>query len=130
MPGSTAEEKFERGKVLFTELTGRDVSKLNMGFSAFNDTTFGHLFGDIWCRDGLSLFERSLLVNAALVALGKEDELASPHAGGLLHQGFTKAQYEEMCLHLAHYSGWPTAVGGRRALAEAIAQSKDSKARL
>ena len=47
-------------------------------------------------------------VNAALIALGKEDELISPHTPGLLKQGFTSEQFEEMCLHLAHYSGWPT----------------------
>jgi hypothetical protein len=49
-----------------------------------------------------------LQVNAALIALGKEDELISPHTPGLLKQGFTPEQFEEMCLHLAHYSGWPT----------------------
>ena len=59
-------------------------------------------------------------VNAALIAMGKEDELVSPHCGGFLHQGYSKAQFEEMCLHLAHYSGWPTAVGGRRALSAVL----------
>ena len=62
MPGRTEEEMFDRGKVLFTELTGKDVSNLSHGKSGFNDMTFGNLFGGIWCRDGLSLHERSLMV--------------------------------------------------------------------
>merc|ERR1719506_2396205 len=84
-----------------------------------NDVSYSQLFGDIWCRPQLSMFERSLAVNAALIALGKEQELGGVHTAGLLNCGFTEQQYEEMCMHLAHYSGWPTSVGGRRALAQA-----------
>lgn len=129
MPGQTTAELFERGKVLMKELTGNDNSKLKMGVTGFTDVTFANLFGDLWCRDGLSLFERSLLVNSALIALGKEEELAGAHAPGLLNQGFTQAQYEEVCLHLAHYSGWPSAVGGRRALTRAL-KAKQAKSKL
>merc|ERR1712029_1209497 len=113
--GRTFLEKFERGKALFTELNTRDASRLSPGRTGFNDVTFANLFGDIWCRPGLSLKERSFIVCSALIALGKEEELKI-HFPGLLNQGYTKAQLEEMCLHLAHYCGWPNCVGARRAL--------------
>merc|ERR1719456_721079 len=111
------------------ELTGQNMDKLKVGVTGFTDLTFANLFGDLWCREGLSLFERSLLVNSALVALGKEEELAGAHTNGLMRQGFTEGQYREMLTHLAHYSGWPTAVGGGRALARVNARAK-AKAKL
>jgi 4-carboxymuconolactone decarboxylase len=109
-------ERFQRGKLLMKTLTGRESYMNVVPDGGFLDVTFGNLFGDVWCRARLSIFERSSIVNAALMALGKEEELKSPHMHGFLHSGGTREQLEEMALHIAVYAGWPASIGASRAL--------------
>jgi len=106
-------ERFEQGRARFGELMGRDI-KSESGADEFMDVTFENLFGDIWNREGLSLRDRSMITCAALIALGKEEEL-KVHFRGLLNQGVTADEIDEMIIHLAHYGGWPNAVAARRA---------------
>lgn len=128
MSSTTAitEESFEAGKDLFKRLNGRDMSQLEYGKEAYWDVTFGHVFGSIWTRPGLSLRDRSFMVCAALIVMGKEEEL-KVHLPGLLHQGVTIDEIREMILHLAHYGGWPNAVAARRALKHTMAERKKAK---
>ncbi|MEN3973816.1 carboxymuconolactone decarboxylase family protein [Emcibacter sp. SYSU 3D8] len=81
------------------------------------EVTIDHLFGDIWTRPGLALRDRSLITCATLVALGKEAQL-KVHLKGLLNQGVSHEEVEEMMIHLAHYAGWPCAVNGIRVARE------------
>ena len=68
------------------------------------------LYGTIWSRtEQLSLQERSMITLTVLVALNRENELKS-HLRGAKNLGITKEKIEEMILHVAHYSGLPTAV--------------------
>ena len=68
------------------------------------------LYGTIWSRtDKLSLKERSMITLTVLVALNRENELKS-HLRGAQNLGIEKEKIEEMILHVAHYSGFPTAV--------------------
>ena len=106
-------ERFEAGRSRFGELMGREI-KGESGQDEFMDVTYENLFGDIWNRPGLSLRDRSMITCAALIALGKEEEL-KVHFRGALAQGITPDEIDEMLTHLAHYGGWPAAVAGRRA---------------
>ena len=81
------------------------------------EVTIDHLFGDVWTRPGLALRDRSLITCATLVALGKEAQL-KVHLKGLLNQGVSHQEVEEMMIHLAHYAGWPCAVNGIRVARE------------
>jgi 4-carboxymuconolactone decarboxylase len=81
------------------------------------EVTIDHLFGDVWTRPGLALRDRSLITCATLVALGKEAQL-KVHLKGLLNQGASQLEVEEMMIHLAHYAGWPCAVNGIRVARE------------
>ncbi|MGE0668945.1 MAG: carboxymuconolactone decarboxylase family protein [Sphingomonadales bacterium] len=81
------------------------------------EVTVDHLFGDVWTRPGLALRDRSLITCATLVALGKEAQL-KVHLKGLLNQGVSHREVEEMMIHLAHYAGWPCAVNGIRVARE------------
>lgn len=67
------------------------------------------LFGDVWERPNLSKRDRSLVTCAALVALGRSEQIAS-HFPRALRNGVTRDELIEMVTHLAFYSGWPTAV--------------------
>jgi len=113
------EERMERGKKRLAELMGGDHSPPVEG--DFMELTVGHVFGDIWTRPGLELRERSMITCAALVALGKEPQLKG-HLRGALNVGISRQAVEEMMIHLAHYSGWPTAVNGLRVAQEVFAE--------
>lgn len=78
-----------------------------------------YLFGKIWLRPDLALRDRSLITVAALTALGRAAELRI-HLRGALKLGLTNKQLEEVMIHLAHYSGWPTAIQGLAALEEVL----------
>jgi 4-carboxymuconolactone decarboxylase len=67
------------------------------------------LFGDIWERPQLSKRDRSLITCAALVALGRTEQMSS-HFPRAIQNGVTQDELIEMITHMAFYSGWPTAV--------------------
>ena len=67
------------------------------------------LFGDVWERPQLSKRDRSLITCAALVALGRTDQMNS-HFPRAINNGVTQEELIEMITHMAFYSGWPTAV--------------------
>jgi 4-carboxymuconolactone decarboxylase len=67
------------------------------------------LFGDVWERPGLSKRDRSLITCAALVALGKPEQMNS-HFPRAIKNGVTQDELIEMITHMAFYSGWPSAV--------------------
>jgi 4-carboxymuconolactone decarboxylase len=88
--------------------------------------TVEHLFGDVWNRPGLELEERSLVTVAALIALGRENEQRI-HLRGALKLGIPRAKLEEVIIHLAHYGGWPVAVGASRVLAQVVAELEEEE---
>mgnify|MGYP003627895131 CR=1 FL=1 len=67
------------------------------------------LFGDVWERPELSKRDRSLIVVATLIALGKERQMVG-HLNRALDNGLTVEEIKEVITHLAFYSGWPTAM--------------------
>ena len=67
------------------------------------------LFGDIWERPQLSKRDRSLITCTALVALGKTEQMKG-HFPRAIANGVTKEELVEMFVHMAFYSGWPSAV--------------------
>jgi len=84
------------------------------------------LYGTIWSRtEQLSLQERSMITLTVLVALNRENELKS-HLRGAKKLGITKEKIEEMILHIAHYSGFPTAVSASQLLNKVWDEEKES----
>jgi len=67
------------------------------------------LFGEVWERPGLSKRDRSLIVVATLIALGRERQLVG-HLNRALDNGITKNELSEVITHLAFYAGWPAAM--------------------
>lgn len=66
------------------------------------------LFGDIWQRNELSPRERSLATVAALVVLGRNEQLPF-HFELAQRNGLTREELVELITHLAFYGGWPVA---------------------
>ncbi|MBD8215015.1 carboxymuconolactone decarboxylase family protein [Erwinia persicina] len=67
------------------------------------------LFGTIWQRSELNKRERSLITLAALIALGRHQQL-SWHLDFARQNGLTDSEIAEAMTHLAFYCGWPAAV--------------------
>ena len=67
------------------------------------------LFGEIWERPGLKKRDRSLIVVATLIALGREKQLEG-HLARALANGVTRDEIGELITHLAFYAGWPAAM--------------------
>lgn len=91
------DEHVERAAAATTETT-RD----------FQDFITRYAWGEIWTRPGLDRRTRSVATLAALVALGRHEELAL-HLRGALRNGLTRAEIAEVLLHCAIYCGVPAA---------------------
>ena len=73
------------------------------------DITEKVLFGDVWERPQLSKRDRSLITCAALVALGKTEQM-NFHFPRAIENGVTREELVELITHLAFYAGWPSAM--------------------
>ncbi|MDE2235935.1 MAG: carboxymuconolactone decarboxylase family protein [Gammaproteobacteria bacterium] len=67
------------------------------------------LFGDVWERSELSKRDRSLVTCAALIALGKTEQM-NFHFPRAIQNGVTREELIELITHLAFYAGWPNAM--------------------
>ena len=67
------------------------------------------LFADVWERPQLSRRDRSLVTCAALIALGKTEQMDF-HFPTAIQNGVTREELVEVITHLAFYAGWPSAM--------------------
>jgi 4-carboxymuconolactone decarboxylase len=80
------------------------------------------IYGEIWERPGLSKRDRSLIVVATLIALGREKQLEG-HLARALANGVTRDEIGELITHLAFYAGWPAAMTAALIAKEVFAKS-------
>jgi 4-carboxymuconolactone decarboxylase len=74
----------------------------------FQDLITRYAWGEIWARPGLDRKTRSCITLTALVALGRDDELAM-HVRAALRNGLTSDEIKEVLLQSAIYCGVPAA---------------------
>jgi 4-carboxymuconolactone decarboxylase len=79
--------------------------------------TTGHLFGDVWQGDDLTLQQRSMITCTVLVALNRLAE-QHVHFVGAKNVGIPRSEMEGMIAHVAHYAGWPCAASATHVLNE------------
>ncbi len=82
------------------------------------------LFDDVWERPQLSKRDRSLITCAALVAMGRTDQM-NTHFPRAIRNGVTQEEIIEMITHMAFYSGWPSAVTAALRAKEIFAKKPD-----
>ena len=85
------------------------------------------LFGEVWERPGLKKRDRSLIVVATLIALGRERQLPG-HLNRALDNGVTKQEISEIITHLAFYAGWPAAMTAAQIAKDVFAKRESQKA--
>ncbi|HUI03374.1 MAG TPA: carboxymuconolactone decarboxylase family protein [Acidimicrobiales bacterium] len=84
--------------------------------------TVDSLFGDVWCRPGLSVYERRLMTIGVLAALGRDELLDVQFDNALRNGELTVDQVREVVVHLVHYIGWPLATALSGAAERVIAR--------
>ena len=97
-----------RREVLGNEHVDRAVAGTTDFTAAFQGFITRYAWGEIWSRPGLDRRTRSMITVAALVALGREDELEM-HIRAALRNGVTEEELGEVLLHCAIYCGLPAA---------------------
>jgi 4-carboxymuconolactone decarboxylase len=119
-------EQYERGmkvrrEVLGDEHVDRAIGRTTSFTEDFQDLITRYAWGEIWARPGLDRRTRSCITLAALVALGREEELAM-HVRAALRIGVTPDEIKEVLLHSAIYCGVP-ASNGAFAIAQQVLDS-------
>jgi 4-carboxymuconolactone decarboxylase len=99
-----------RREVLGDEHVDAAVEKTTPFTSDFQDLITRYAWGEIWARPDLDRRTRSCVTLAALVALGREEELAM-HVRAALRNGLTPDEIKEVLLTCAVYCGVPAANG-------------------
>ena len=107
-----------RREVLGDEHVDRAVAKTTEFTADFQDLITRYAWGEIWSRPGLDRRTRSCITLTALVALGRQEELAM-HVRAARRIGLTPDEIKEVLLHSAIYCGVPAA-NGAFAIAQAV----------
>jgi len=111
-----SEEQMSKGRALLERLS-TNPGAIDRFPERFRRYTLEHLFGDVWQGTALALEERSLVTCAILTALAREPEQRF-HFAAARRLGIPRDKLVEMITHIAHYAGWPNAVGALRSLEE------------
>jgi len=106
-------ERFELGtkkrrKVLGDAWVDRSNAKKTEFNAEFLDLISRYAWGEIWTRPGLDRKTRSCITLTALVALGRDEELAM-HVRAAVRNGLTTDEIKEVLLQTAVYCGVPAA---------------------
>jgi 4-carboxymuconolactone decarboxylase len=107
-----------RREVLGDEHVDQAIAGTTEFTADFQDLITRYAWGEIWSRPGLDRRTRSCITLTALVALGREEELAI-HVRAARRIGLTPDEIKEVLLHSAIYCGVPAA-NGAFAIAQAV----------
>lgn len=69
-------------------------------------------FGEIYCRNHLSLKEREIATMAALVSKGGCEPQLKVHIKGALNVGCSEEEIIEVIIQMAVYAGFPASLNG------------------
>jgi 4-carboxymuconolactone decarboxylase len=97
-----------RREVLGDEHVDRATERSTDFTADFQDLITRYAWGEIWTRPGLDRRTRSCITLAALVALGRMEELEL-HVKAARRNGLTDDEIKEVLLHCAVYCGVPAA---------------------
>ena len=111
-----------RREVLGDAHVDRAIAGTTEFTAAFQDFITRGAWGDVWTRPGIDRRMRSAVTLTALVALGREGELAM-HVRAALRNGLTPDEIKEVLLQTAVYCGGPAA-NGAFAIAQAVLEEE------
>jgi 4-carboxymuconolactone decarboxylase len=97
-----------RREVLGDEHVDRAIGRTTEHTADFQDFITRYAWGEVWSRPGLDRRTRSCIALAALVALGRFDELEL-HIRAAQRNGVANEEIKEVLLQCAVYCGVPAA---------------------
>ena len=108
-----SDELHDRGMEVRREVLGDEhvdgaIENTTPFTADFQDLITRYAWGEIWARPGLDRRTRSCITLTALVALGRDHELAM-HVRAALRNGLTSDEIKEVLLQSAVYCGVPAA---------------------
>jgi 4-carboxymuconolactone decarboxylase len=119
-------ERRQRGLAAYASQFGIDESEVEAWFAERHGERFGteaiNAAGGAWGDSELSLRDRSLVVVAALVALGGVEERLRGHVRWALEHGVTAEELEALVALLAVYVGYPRASTANEVVREELAR--------
>ena len=106
----------------YVEQAGARTTDFNRDFQTLV-TEFA--WGTIWTRPGLDRRSRSMITLTALIARGRDEELAL-HIRAALRNGLSRDEIKEVLLHTAVYCGMPDANAALR-IAQSVFEDTDTQ---
>lgn len=97
-----------RREVLGDDHVDRAIESTTDFTADFQDFITRYAWGEVWARPGLDRRTRSAITLTALIALGRDHELAI-HVRAALRNGLAPDEIREVILHSAVYCGVPAA---------------------
>jgi 4-carboxymuconolactone decarboxylase len=127
MSSGPNDERYERGMKARREVLGDThvdgaVARTTDFTADFQEYITRNVWGDIWGRPGLDRRMRSAVTLTALIALGREGELAM-HVRAARRNGLTVDEIKEILLQTGAYCGVPAA-NGAFAIAQAVLEEE------
>ena len=121
-------DRHEEGMRIRREVLGDDhvdeaIEKTTPETEAFQDLITRYAWGEIWARPGLDRRTRSAITLMALVALGRDHELAM-HIRAAQRNGLTREEIGEVLLQSAIYCGVPAANRAFAILRDVLAEEE------
>jgi 3-oxoadipate enol-lactonase/4-carboxymuconolactone decarboxylase len=106
-------DRYDEGMRIRREVHGDEhvdaaVERTTEDTADFQDLLTRYAWGEIWARPGLDRRMRSAITLTALIALGRDQELAL-HLRSALRNGLTREEIKEVLLQSAIYCGVPAA---------------------
>jgi 4-carboxymuconolactone decarboxylase len=122
-------ERRGRGKEVASVINGKDPDQvfddLTTRFpGGLGELTIDFCFAEVWTRPALDRRTRSLLVVAALTALGHLTPLRT-HVRGAIRHGASKEELREVFVQMAAYAGFPAATSAAEVAEEIMAEFPD-----
>jgi len=103
--------RFERGKEKLKEVDGhageRVISSLEGIAPDLGRYILEFAFGDVYCREGLSLQEREIITISSLLTAGGCEAQLEVHINGSLNVGVSPEKIIETFIQCIPYTGFP-----------------------
>jgi len=117
------------GKAVQTELSGKPVTGPLFDFApAINTFLQGHLFGDLFARDGLDYRSREIATVSALASLEGVESQLEAHIGIASNAGLTQAQIRELAVVLSQSVGKREGRRAEQAIGAALPEQDEQPA--
>lgn len=124
---ATWEERLKHASQTFEQFVpnaepSRVLASMERNFGALGTFAFT-VVGEMWNRPQLSRRDRSLMIIAVLATQSRDEELVL-HTGIGLRHGLTRAEIEEINLHVSAYAGFPAAMAANRRMEQAFREAE------